>query len=150
MKYPKIAKYHFLIENDIDRHENLPSNAISMTWNVLESSTILFWNPSLETMITEVKHVAVRLKNPVELVCASSLLGAVSAAKTAPCIGFPAVDKILPSIVVDSQIQVSHASLSVPTRHVLLQSEIRWEKKSLFDLVSLYIYLQNFARCAYV
>lgn len=79
-------------------------------------------------MMNEVKHVALRLKNPVELLCASSLPGAVSAAKTAPFTGFPEVDKILPSIVVDSQIQVSHASLSVPTRHVLLQSEIRWEK----------------------
>ena len=67
-------------------------------------------------------HVSSRLKNPVELLCAITLKGALSAAIEAKLTGLPGVDNILPVILEDSQTHVSHAAFSVPTEHVIPQS----------------------------
>ena len=66
-----------------------------------------------------------RAKKPVELVSVIILVGEEVSKMAAYIIPIPdAADIILPDILLDSQIQVSHSLFSVPTRQVFVQSEL--------------------------
>ena len=56
----------------------------------LVTSFTLSWNPNLVTIMVDVTHVVVSVKNPVELLSAKVLVGADASAMKEPSIGFPA------------------------------------------------------------
>lgn len=63
------------------------------------TSVTISWNPNLVTIMDDVTHVVVSVKNPVELLLANILVGADASDITAPSIGFPPFEMVLPCTI---------------------------------------------------